>query len=184
MARIITVADLREHVETDLAESALQRLIDDADQAVVDRFGPHGSATETVTDDIDADPLGVYVFLGRAASAIASVVEYTSASVSRTLAASDYRLVHGGKTLQRLTTGTTPATVWGYRVVVEYYPSTADNPRRRRIVIDLCKLTLTYGGYIKSERAGDYQSSSSLTPDAYQRERERLMSELGGIRVY
>ncbi len=179
MARILTVADLQEHIESDLGETALQRLIDDADQAVVDKFGPHGDALNTVTDDIETDEQ-LYLFPKRQASSIVGVTEYTSPTLTRTLVASDFRLVHGGKALKRLTTGVTPSTVWGWRAEVEYFVSTEQNVRRRRVVIDLVRLEMQYTGIV-TERAGDY---SVTNVHDYQQERERLMNDLGGVRVF
>lgn len=181
MARIITVPALKEHIETDLGEAALQRLIDDADQAVVDRYGVHGSATDTLTEEVDGGER--FVFLRRSAASISSVTEYTTGTTNRTLAAGDYRLRFGGRALERLTTGDTPASVWGYRVDVAYLVATDENVRRRRVVIDLVKLAMKYDA-LKSEQAGDYRSQSV----DYQDERERLITELGrssgGVRLH
>ena len=174
MARIITVADLREHVEADLAESALQRLLDEADQLVVDRYGAHGGAS--VEDDLEGSQ--PYVFLTYTSSSISVVTEYMSATSSKVLSPTDYRVGHGGKSLLRLTTGGTPALQWGPRVTVAYVVAVAQNPRRRRVVIDLVRLALSYNA-LRSEGAGDYSSQSVN----YEQERNRILKSLGGINV-
>lgn len=177
MPRILTVPDLQEHVESSVDETALQRLLDDADQAVVSRYGSHGSATDTVEEDVETRR-ELRIFLSRPASSIVTVVEYTSATLSRTLASTDYRLEFGGQALQRLSTGGTPSLSWGWRAVITMYLDQADNVRRRRVVIDLVRLAIQHTG-LAAERAGDY----NMTAAQYQSERDRILSELGGGRL-
>ena len=177
MARIITVADLREHVETDLPESAIQRLIDDADQFVVDTYGAHGPATQT--DDLYVDSGSEYVFPTRPVDAITTVTEYTSETTSKVLDPTDYRLGHGSQSLLRLRNGSNPAVGWGYRVVVAYVIATTENPQRRGVVIDLVSLSINHSSGLRSERAGDYSVSYGDSAD----ERNKILRRLGGVRV-
>ena len=182
---LITPDILREHFETDLEDDALQRIIDDADQAIIDRFGEHGDAGTFSIDDplVELHPGGGrHIFPHRKVDSVEAVTEFwggPGAETETELATDDWRLEHAGRSLLRLATGTNPRAWWG-RVVLDYFP-VSDAARRTRVNIDLCKLALTYGGYLKTERAGDYQAASAMTPDAYQAERERLLSELGGF---
>lgn len=178
MARIITVADLREHVETDLPEAAIQRLIDEADQLVVDGYGAHGPAAQT--DDKYPDVGMPLLFLERPASAVTAVTEYANASNSKLLVANDYRLEFGGQALRRLTTGTNIAAVWPWRVLVTYTISVTENPIRRGVVIDLVGLAVNAGRGVKSERAGDY----SVTFADGEKQREDILGRLGGLNVH
>lgn len=182
MAVLITIAQLREHTETDLGDDALQRIIDDADAAIVARFGEHAEAGVFSADD----PLveqheggGQYVFPHRKVDTIDSVLEYIGYlggdEVEYELAADDYRLTHDSASMLRLATGTNARSRWG-RVVLSYFPVT-DISRRTRVELDLCKLALQYSA-LGSEKAGDY--SQSQLGD-YQTERERLLSEMGGF---
>ena len=176
MARIITVADLREHVETDLPEAAVQRLIDEADQLVVDAYGAHGPATQT--DDLYGDAGSEYVFPHRVVDAITTVTEHSSETTSKVIDPTDYRVLNGGTTLLRLRNGTNPSIGWPYRVVVAYVISTAENPRRRGVVIDLVRLAAVHTG-LRSERAGDYSAQSV----DYETERGKILGRLGGVNV-
>ncbi len=177
MARIITVADLREHVETDLPESALQRLIDDADQMVVDTYGEHGPATQT--DDLYGDPGSEYVFPERPIDAVTTVTEYTTETTSQVLDPTDYRVLHQGKSLLRLRNGSNPAVGWPYRVVVAYVIATGENPRRRGVVIDLVRLSINHSSGLRSERAGDYAVSYGDSEG----ERLKVLRRLGRVNV-
>jgi len=181
---------LRESIETDATDLELQRLIDDADEAIVARFGPHeGDENNTgqLTEELYSEG-GLYLFPNRQIDTIGSVTEYGQApfenpDVGIALETSDYQIIHGGRTLERLVTGANPMDYWGPRVVVEYVPI-GQLARRKRVALDLCKLALTYKGLIKTEQAGDYRSGGAMTPDAYQAERNALLSELqpaGGL---
>lgn len=75
MAALLTPADVREHVETDLLDPALQRLIDDADTAIVARFGAHAADGAVVEEHAGNYPL---IFPRRPAASITAIAEYTS----------------------------------------------------------------------------------------------------------
>ncbi len=176
MTRIITVAELRENVETDLPESAIQRLIDDADQLVVAAYGANGGATQT--DDLAVDPSNTLIFPSRPIDAVTTVTEYTSETLSTTLDLTDYRVGHDGQSLLRLTGGSNPAASWPYRVVVVYVVATTDSPRRRGVVIDLVRLATGHTG-LRSQRAGDYSEQSV----DYETERSKILGRLGRMGV-
>ena len=190
----LTTDQLKEHVETDLGDDALQRLLDDAYATVANRVG---EASGEVTEHYRVFSSDEIIFLNQA---IASEDDITSITV-RVLApeapmedleleTEEWRWM-GGRMIQRLE-GTdvdlpTP-TWWGFRsvgwpsveldVVIAYTPASAaeDTPtasRTDRVVIDLCKLAIQYSG-LASERAGDY----AYTSKEYQAERESLLKEL------
>lgn len=181
MTTLLSPDDLRLAFETDLGDAALQLVIDDADAAIVARVGAHDASALAPLVEQHAGG-GRYIFPHRKVESVVAVTEFwggPGAETETELVADDYRLGHGTGSLLRLSTGTNSRGWWG-RVVLEYLPVT-DNARRRRVELDLCKLVATYNGYIKQEWAGDYRSQSSLTSDAYQGERERLLSELGSV---
>ena len=67
---ILTVDEIREHVETDLPDTALSRLVDNADQEIIDRLGALATQTEVVHGN------GLYVLsLARKAASITSATE-------------------------------------------------------------------------------------------------------------
>lgn len=167
-----TVAELKEHVETDLPTAALQRLIDDADQDVVSRYG----ADATQTDDLDGG--SEFLFPTRRISSITSITE-SSGNTDTVIAVSDYRLMNGGRMLQRRTGGVNSASRWYPRVTLVYVP-VDDAYRRKRVVIDLVHLAIKYNA-LSSEHAGDHIAQSVK----YQEERESVLRALApGHRWY
>lgn len=91
-----------------------------------------------------------------------------------TLAAADYRVLHGGRTLQRLTGGPNGNMFWAPFVKVTYTPL-SDQVARDEVTIKLMQLDLSYRGGLKSERAGDYQFTLGSDPAD---EREKLLASL------
>lgn len=171
----LTPTQFREHFETDLGDTALGRLIADAESEIDRRFGPAAAVTEMQHGG------GRYLFLARPASSVTQVVEADVTPFGETevtLSASDYRIWYGGRALERLVTGTNPRDIWGTRVTVTYTPED-DTARRTRVVIDLVKLAVQYTA-LSSESSGDYSRNTSGT--YYQQERERILRALEGVR--
>jgi hypothetical protein len=169
---LLTVAQIREHVETDLSNDALQRIIDSEDGEITRRFGAPTTQTETFKGGES------YVFLSRLASSITSVTEEVNETTT-TLAVDDYDL-WWNQALQRDADGTNGRGTWGERVTVVYVPQTT-TPQRTLLLIQLVQLAVQYGG-VQSDSvgSGDY----SATYHDYQRERERLFRKLeprGGV---
>ena len=172
MANLLTTAQVREHVETDLVDDALGRLNDAADLRVIQRGGPLANETDTFVVDSNDYPEGrdKSIFLERLPGAISSVSEQIFDNTPVVLAADDYYQV--GTQLERRDDGTNPRSRWGHRVIVAYVPE-SDEAIRKQIIIDLIKLEVAYQGVAK-EKAGDY---SMEAPD-YQAEQERILSQL------
>lgn len=172
MAALVNPAQAREHIETDLIDSALQRLIDDADALIVERFGPHaGQTTDILFRDMQTDDL---LFLNRPLTgAPVSVTEWINDFSSIVLDPTDYRILYGGRALQRLINGVTARTTWGARVVVVYNP-VDEAAKRTRVELDLVRLAAQYNGLMR-EQIGDYMS---ISKDEYQGERERILDAL------
>lgn len=165
MPTLLTPANVREHVDTDLLDPAIQRLLDDADGEILKRYGPHAGA---VTEVIDGRS-GV-ISVSRRISAITSVTE-REGTTDTVLAANDYETWYG-KVLARLTTGTNPSDEWAGRVTVIYTPED-EAAMRRRVELDLVKLAIEYDA-IRSESAGDY----ARTLPEYQQERDAILANL------
>jgi hypothetical protein len=167
MAALLTVAQMRGHVETDLADEALQRLIDDADEEIID-FAGEFDEQEDCTRNAE---LSTVLFLSRRAGTVSTVVEQVGDDET-TLAVDDYRLRNGGTQIERLGTGTNPRTTWGEIVTVTYVPVDR-TVRRTRVEIDLVKLAVQYNA-LTSEGVGDYSS----TAKEYEDERARILARL------
>lgn len=165
----ISLTDLKTHIESDLSDAALGRVRADAVADVTGRYGPWSGAGEiTITLTGGTRVLG----LARPGSAASEIKETDGLGVETTLAISDWRLLHGGRVLERLNTGTNPRTAWDRLVEITYTPDDEDSVRDR-IVIDLVKLSLQYDA-TKGTKVGD----AGATAVDYQAERERLLSGL------
>lgn len=169
---LLTTAQVREHIETDLKDDALTRLIEDADAQIVEVAGELNTETDTKIDEVLANAL----FLNRRASSITTVVEEVKQGdgsyYSTTLAADDYTLRSEGRIIERLATGTNPRTTWGDTVTITYVPYDT-SMKRERVLIDLVKLAVQYNA-LDSEKVGDYSASQSK----YTAKRQALLKEL------
>jgi hypothetical protein len=176
MPPLITIAVARAHIETDLVDAALQRLIDDADAEIVERFGSH---VGNLTEELERGGFGRFIFPSRRVVGVVTLNEYALASEVATvlLAANDYRVLNNGRMLERLSSGTNPRTAWGERNVI-VYSTTDQSARRTRVEIDLVRLASVYEAK-KGERAGDY--SAELLE--YRKERDALLGVLRHSRV-
>jgi hypothetical protein len=169
---LLTLAQVREHVETDLVDDALQRLIDAEDEEILKRCGPPTSQTEILKGG------DTHLYLSRLVSTITSIAEQVE-DTTTTLAADDYDL-WWNQALEREEDGTNPRAVWGERVTVVYLPQDQTS-QRIMTLIQLVQLAVRYSGVQQeSVGSGDY----SVGNYDYQHERERLLRKLeprGGI---
>ncbi len=141
MPTILTVDEVREHVETDLGDDALERLVDAADQEIIDRLG----ALATHTDVLPGQGLPALP-LTRKASAITSAVERIN-DVDYTLGSNDYTLAADGYTLRRAQGSTYPNVAWSGAVTVVYVPyggATGELAAREKLLVDLVRLDAVY----------------------------------------
>lgn len=155
----LTLAELREHVETGLVDGALQRLLTDTQAEVVGRFGSDAAVTAVLQGG------GRRLRLQRPAATITSITEYSDPAVA--LVAADYRLWPGGRLLDRLV-----GTGWGYwgQPVTVVYAPIPEEAMRNRMVTELVRLAVQHTG-LESERVGDYTATSA----DYFKERERVL---------
>lgn len=169
---LLTLVQLKEHIEAELADDALQRLLDAAEQTVEERFGVVTLQVDKYVVDDSLYPEGrdQSVILTREAGSITTVTEQLFSAAADTLAADDYDL--RGLLLERLDTGTNPRQKWGHRVIVTYVPFD-DSSQRIPVIVNLVKLELAYRGQ-KSEKAGDYNMDSR----EYHKERESILGAL------
>lgn len=176
---LLTPAELRAHVETDRSDDALALLIADAEAALIARHGPNYpgpvSLQRSQADLMLVSPSILY--LERPIESIASVTEFWGDPLGETetvLDPTDYRLLYGGRALERIGNAANPRWSWGHRVLISYAP-VDDTAQRTRVCIDLVKLALRYEAR-RSETAGDH---SETALDDYTAERASLLDELG-----
>lgn len=163
---LLTPAQVREHIDTDLLDPAIQRLLDDASAAIVERFGAHsGPLTEAVEGG------GGLLFLSRPALSLTSLTE-ANGLTSTLLAANDWRSWYGGYAIERLNSGTNAAEIWGERTTVVYTP-VPDTAIRTAVELELVRLAIRHEA-VAAKSIGDW-SETSLP---YVEERERLLSQL------
>lgn len=176
----VTISDLREHIETDLTDDALTRLLDGAVSDVEGRFGTDAAVTE------ERDAAGLrFIRLMRPATSITSVVEKgLDREVLYTLDASDYTLRHGGRLLERLTGGNN-ARYGGWAPIVEVvYTPAEEEVIRNLVIIDLVRLDISYEGLVKNTQVGDHDTEGVLSSSAYRDEREAIMARLSNRRGF
>lgn len=159
-------------IETDLSNAALAAVARAAVQEVDARVGNVAGISEWHAGG------GDYIFLSKPAASVTSVTIDGEASA---MDVDEYELTFGGRALIRFN-AYGARSLWSDATVVYSTTAVADTDRYDRVVVDLVKLAITYDGSDKSHSAGDYSESASLTPDAYQREREVLIGELLGTR--
>ncbi|MDD5302026.1 MAG: hypothetical protein PHS14_02870 [Elusimicrobia bacterium] len=170
MPTILTVDEVREHIETDLGDDPLTRLIEAADQEIIDRLGALASHTEVLNGD------GLPVLpLARRASAISSATEKIL-DTDYALSADDYELLGDGYALRRKQGTSCPALSWRGSVTVVYVPiggAAGELAARKKLLVDLVRLDVAYDAK-KSDSLGD-SSRESLD---HGKERDSLFSRV------
>jgi len=160
---LVSPAEVRQLVTTDLDDAALQAIIDRVEAEVTARYGPPQDDAGTVEVTRTLWPMGDVVFLPVEPAAIVAVVED-----GVTLGADEYSLYPAG-VLQR----EPPNTPWIGPVTVTYRP-VDDRPLRKQVIIDLVRLVLERTA-MAEERIGDYGYKAV----DFERERRRLLRRLG-----
>ncbi len=155
MANLLTATEMKVHIDTDLSDTALNQLISEANEEIVDSVGEHASVGTVTELLVGGEHL---IFPGRVIASITSITE-TRGTTDTILVAADYR-VWNDRMIERLSLGATnPAQWWGERVSIVYTPEN-DDARRRGATISLVKLAVAFTGQ-SSFRAGDYAESTS-----------------------
>ncbi|WPJ67959.1 head-to-tail adaptor [Sinorhizobium phage Aussie] len=177
---------VKERTGTDLSESELQAMIDAITLDINARFGSAGPVTVELGDFEDPQSRSLRTLrLARPMDETlpVTIVEIDpgntgAAADELVLALGDYRVTHGGRTLQRLTGGAHGRSYWAPLVRVTYTPI-GDQAARDEATIKLMQLDLSYRGGLKSERAGDYQFTLASDVSA---EREKIFDSLASRR--
>lgn len=173
---------VKERTGSDLSDAELQAMIDAIAAEIAARFGPAGEITVELGDL--EDPLSRKSRTLRLARPIdtgetVTITEYDPhnsglAPAEVILTAGDYRVLHGGRTLERLTGGTNGRSYWAPLTKIVYTPADITSAARDEAVIRIMALDLSSRGLLKSERAGDY----SYTLGDAEAEREKILASL------
>lgn len=155
-------------VEIDLPDAELTAMIDAITAELDARFGVAGAITVELGDPADpVNRLRTSLRLLRPADTAQPITvteidpgNTGNAADETVLTGADFRVLHGGRTLQRLTGGPNARTHWAPLVRVAYTP-VGLAAARDEVTIKLIALDLSYRGALRSERAGDYQVTLS-----------------------
>lgn len=177
---------IKERASPDMSDDELETMANAISAEIDARLGPVGPVTVELGDPTDPDTRYLRTLrLARPAMAGQPVTiserdpgNSGNAADATLLQAADFRILHEGRTLQRLSTGPNPRDYWAPLVSVTYTPAGTPQAARDEAVIRLMILDLSYRGIIKSERAGDYQWQGSVSADSYSNEREAIFAGL------
>jgi hypothetical protein len=163
MVLLVSVEELREHVESDKSDAALTTVLEGVEAEIIERFGAHDVATER--RHITA-PYVDELILQHIPLAVESV---TSDGEALTV---EEHYSHASGVLTRV------GGYWGERVIITYTPTTEATQRRKLAIIKLAQLELAYSGY-KSQSTPD----ASESPLDYDAERSKIIRSLRSRRV-
>ena len=147
---LLTLADVRAQVQTDLTSAALKNIYDAELRRIVKVVGKDKAVVERKNALSLLD-----LFTHRPIGTINSIKERVNAASSEvTLAADDYRII-GRRRIRRLSTGTNGGSWWGGEVVIDYDP--VDNiDLRNSTLVELVRISADEKA-AESEKDGDYQ---------------------------
>lgn len=168
---LINPAIVQAHVETDLSDAALRRLIRDVEAEIEKRYGE----LESQIDEVQDARLSTQLFLRRKAEAITTVTEEVKSGGSyetTVLSANDFAVRMNGRAIERLRDGDNPRSTWGDIVTIVYEPVN-ETDSRVRVAIDLVRLAIRYNA-LDQEKIGDWSGSSK----DYEAEREKILGRL------
>jgi hypothetical protein len=161
---------VKERSGSDLSDAELSSIILAIGGELARRLGPVGPITKELGDPVDPHSrfdriLRISPPIGAGDVTIVEMDPGNSgdAAAEIELTADDYRVIHDGRTIQRLTSGPNGRSYWAPLVRVTYTPEGASQEERDEALIKIAMVDLSYRGGMKSERAGDY--SITLTGD-------------------
>lgn len=173
---------------TDLPDSELLTMIDNIEAELDARFGVTGAIEVQLGDPGNpADRFNTTLRLVRPADTAQAITimeidpgNTGKAEHETVLTAADFRVLHGGRTLQRLTGGPNARTHWAPLVRVLYTP-VGLAAARAEVTIKLIALDLSYRGALRSEKAGDYAVTLSGDMAADREAILRTLQDRGGM---
>ena len=158
-------------IETDKTDDEIEILIDSADKAIRDVYGPHVNGERTVRL---SNTYGNEIFLPYPpAASVAEIKEYSNLELSskaEEVDEDDYELEYDGRVIRR------PEKKFNDRVIVRYTP-VDDSAERKHILVDLVRLADQFEGN-KLEELGAGRSSISTEHLDYQREWNRILNRM------
>lgn len=173
----VTVDEFREHVETTLGDDAIQRLLDAAAEAIIERAGPTVEDSGAMQSRVETfTPTGDRLMLSERAESIVSVSEQAHYATPTELETDDYELSASGYVLRRLTGGTTSSSRWRPLVSVTYAPY-SDLGSRAVVQIELAKLDIASNPGLASQSVGSW-TESYVNDRSYAQQRADILAAL------
>lgn len=174
---------VKERASPDMSDDELDAMITAIVAEIDARLGPAGPVSVELGDPVDPDTRYRRTLRLQPPADTAQAITVTerdpansgAASSATILQAADYRVLHDGRTLQRLNSGPNGRDYWAPLVTVAYTPKGIPQASRDEAVIKLMMLDLSYRGALKSERAGDYQFTLG---DDVSAQREAILASL------
>jgi len=165
--------------ETDLPDSELQLMIDEANQDVITRFGPHADPANPITIWLEGWREKLVLWRAIDITQPYTITEYmdwgSAGETVYVLQPADFKLwAPYNIVIQRWYGGDSarPRRIWGERVQIVYVPVN-DGDQREEVIVKLVVLGIQYDAF-KSQTVGDI---SGETTD-YHEERRQLMNTL------
>lgn len=172
---LLTVEELREHVNSDLSDDALTRLMEAAESAIIARAGATGERTQIIGGG------NRFIALARPLdpSETITVTEQTPyGSTVTTLVAGDFLVRDGGMLLERISTSDNPRSRWFGYVTVTYTPLD-DTALRIGVLLDYINAQIDYHPGLTSYTTGaDSESYAANSAWNNSKEREAILSRL------
>ena len=166
-------------IETDLTDAELQAMIDEVQSVIDEKYGVVGAITVFLDGDrnLEGDRRFLNLIRPRDSAQAIVITEIDVGNDETILAADDFRILHGGRTLERLNDGMNGRDFWERLVKIAYTP-VSDVKQRDEVIVKLVHLDITYRGLNKQVKAGDFQSGGGVTFDAFMKERDVLIDSL------
>lgn len=167
---LLSVEELREHVTTGLGDTALQRLLDDAEAAITAYAGAVGATEELVSGG------GSRITTTRPIASVGSIVERDGGLSPVTLSVDDWEL-RGRFVLARLSLGTNQSSSWRGPVSVTYTP-VDDTATREVVQVELVKLAIAFNPALASETVGAWTQTFVSSNKSYADQRGEILARL------
>lgn len=176
---LLTPDDLKEHFQTSLSDTALQRIIDFNEAAINAVVGPLG---QEVTEVHYLNGYESIILLRwrpqiTTSPSMPVIIEGYGLSNPTTLADDDWRL--SGSTLRRIDYGTHPAVYFDTPVAVTYVPQDNEDDRIR-VLLALAKLDATYRPGLSAFTVGKHREEfkTEAQGGGYSAERDAILATL------
>lgn len=140
-----TLTAVRGRVETDLSDDAVTALIDEAVAEIESRFGPYRDTDNPITVTLEGRErrrLDLVRPVDTSETIVVREFHHWSATPV-TLDPGDYLVRNGGRTLDRLITGSLRHRYWAHRVDVTYVP-VDDTVKRDEVATKLVAIAISY----------------------------------------